>query len=85
MATGLPTVTTRVGAISDIVDEGVHAIVAEPRDVDAMVAGLVSLLTSDNLREDLGTRAQERMQSLDWLHSAEQFEKHLVNLGAEPG
>ena len=59
MATGLPPVTTPVGAISEVVKDGVNGLLVKPGDVDALAERLSALLSDPVLREHLGRAARE--------------------------
>lgn len=59
MAAGLPAVTTPVGAISEVVKDGVNGLVVEPGEVDALAERLSALLGDPLLREHLGSAARE--------------------------
>ena len=60
MAWGLPSVVTRVGAIPEVVTEGVEAFVIEPGDVEALAGRLARLLSDAGLRASMGRSARER-------------------------
>ena len=57
MATGLPVLATRVGGIPEIVDE-TNGVLIEPRDVDAIEAGIRKLLSRDFDNEAIAVRAR---------------------------
>lgn len=64
MATGLPVVSTPVGAIAEAVDEGNTGLLVEPRNAVALAAALRRLMADRTLREQFGeaalARARER-------------------------
>ncbi|MCY3024206.1 MAG: glycosyltransferase family 4 protein [Planctomycetota bacterium] len=53
MAKGLPTVATRVGAVPDLIEDGVHGAVAPPED---------ELALAQALRRVLGAEAAQRLE-----------------------
>jgi glycosyltransferase involved in cell wall biosynthesis len=57
MAAAKPVLVTRVGEAPHIVDDGVDALLVEPRDVDAMAMGLRRLIDEPGLRRRLGDAA----------------------------
>jgi glycosyltransferase involved in cell wall biosynthesis len=64
MACGLPIVTTHVGAIAEIVEDGVEGLIVAPRDVESLVEALERLRRDPVLRQQLGqaglARARQR-------------------------
>jgi glycosyltransferase involved in cell wall biosynthesis len=60
MAAGKPTVATRVGGIPVLVDDGVHALLVERRDVGAMADAIALLLADRERAAALGAAAAER-------------------------
>lgn len=58
MMSGLPCVTTDVGAIGEIARDGETALLVRPQDTAALVETLTRLLGDAALRERLGTQAR---------------------------
>jgi glycosyltransferase involved in cell wall biosynthesis len=58
MAAGLPVITTAVGGIPEIVEDGVTGYVIAPGDGAALRAAMERLLESAELRDAMGARAQ---------------------------
>jgi glycosyltransferase involved in cell wall biosynthesis len=54
MATGLPVVATDVGAVGDVVCDGVNGFLIPPRDIDRLAKALRQLLLDAPLRERMG-------------------------------
>jgi glycosyltransferase involved in cell wall biosynthesis len=54
MAMGLPLITTRVGAIEEVVSEGVNGVFVPPRDVSALAAAMKSLSQDREKQRRLG-------------------------------
>jgi glycosyltransferase involved in cell wall biosynthesis len=57
---GLPSVSARVGAVEDFVQDGVNGILVQPDSVEAITMGISRLLRDDRLREKLGKEARRR-------------------------
>ena len=62
MAAGLPVVTTAVGALSELVTDGVEGVVVEPGSSDALATALLPLVDSPALRTRLGAAARRRAE-----------------------
>lgn len=56
MAHGLPVVTTRVGGLPDIVEDGVNGFLIEPGDVQRLAHYIVELARDPGLRLEMGTK-----------------------------
>jgi len=60
LSCGVPVVAYRVGGIPEVVTPDVGRLVA-PKDVDALAAAALELLTNDTLRDALGRAARARV------------------------
>jgi glycosyltransferase involved in cell wall biosynthesis len=65
MATGVPVISTRLGAIPEIIDDGENGILVEPEDVDAL-AGAVKRLTESLELQELYRAAARRKVEERW-------------------
>ncbi len=59
MASGLCVVCTPAGALAEVVENGVSALVVPPGDVDQLAAALVQAMSDPDLRRRLGQGARE--------------------------
>jgi glycosyltransferase involved in cell wall biosynthesis len=60
MVRGRAVVASRVGAIPEIIEDGVSGVLVPPGDANALAAGLTTVLSSPQLRNDLGHAARQR-------------------------
>jgi glycosyltransferase involved in cell wall biosynthesis len=58
MALGRPVVTTAVGGIPEVVEDGLSARVVPPRDPDALAVAMLELLGDEALAQRLGAHAR---------------------------
>ena len=65
MAYGLPSLTTPVGGIPDVFDDGVHGVLVQPGNVEEIRAGLARLITDDAFRLSAGHAARESVRQYD--------------------
>lgn len=71
MAAGRAAVAPRYGPLEEVIDHGVHGLLFEPRDQDALAVAVVRLLDDSELRQRLGQTAAERAHaSLGWRDNA---------------
>jgi glycosyltransferase involved in cell wall biosynthesis len=64
MAMGLPIVSTMIGGVIDLLEEGKTGFLIPPDDPDALAVALDRLLGNESLRADLGCRARSRAVEL---------------------
>lgn len=60
MEAELPIVATRVGGIPDLIDDGVHGLLVEPGNPEALAAAIDNLLSDRARASQLGMHARER-------------------------
>jgi glycosyltransferase involved in cell wall biosynthesis len=63
LAAGRPVVSTRVGGVPDVVEDGVDGFLTEPRDVDGLAERLERLARDPELRAEMGRAGRERALS----------------------
>ena len=61
-ACGLPSVTTRVGSVTDFVQDDINGLLVAPNSVEAIAAGISRILADDKLREAMGKEARRRFE-----------------------
>jgi colanic acid/amylovoran biosynthesis glycosyltransferase len=61
-ACGVPTIGTIHGGIPDIIDDGITGFLVAERDVDALGAKLIKLLSDEGLRASMGQAARKKME-----------------------
>lgn len=63
MAMQLPIVTTAVGGVAEIVEEGVTGILVPPKNHRALADGMAALLDEPQKRQQMGARGRDRVKS----------------------
>ena len=66
MACGLPVISTRTGAIPEVVREGREGLLVTPRDVEGLKGALATLILDPQKRSAMGQAARLRAQRFDW-------------------
>lgn len=74
MSCGLPVVATDVGGTKDFVENGVNGYLIEKNDDEALFDAMYKLITSENMRFEMGHKAHETSQRWDIAHCAEGYE-----------
>lgn len=59
MTAGVPIVATKVGGVSDFIDDGVTGLLVPAGDADALAAGVIMLLDDPALREQIGENVRK--------------------------
>jgi glycosyltransferase involved in cell wall biosynthesis len=85
MSSGVPIVSTRVGAIPEILDSS--AVLVPPRDPSALAHALVRVLTDDTLKSQLVVNGNRTVSRFDWKTLIEDYEQiyQRVASSAKPG
>jgi glycosyltransferase involved in cell wall biosynthesis len=74
MEAGLPVIASNVGAVPEIITDGVDGLLVPPSDPPAMAAAVTRLATSPGLRNRLATAARERAREFGWERLVGQYE-----------
>ena len=69
MQAGVPVLTTTAGALPEVVGDA--ALLVDPDDHDALVAGLQRLLTDEAVRRTLVAAGTKRVVGYDWARTAD--------------
>ena len=62
MATGLPTVATDAGSMTEVIDSGCDGIIVPQRDGEALSHAIAGLLADTERRRQIGNRAAEKIR-----------------------
>ena len=78
MATGLPIVSTPVGGIPTLVDDGTDGLLVAPADINGLVEALKRILTDKSLANRMGAAGRHKaVHSLTWSSRAAMTDKLL--------
>ncbi|MDR2889641.1 MAG: glycosyltransferase family 4 protein [Lachnospiraceae bacterium] len=84
MAAGMAVVSTAVGGIPQIIESGINGLLVEPGAVPSLTDGLKRLLLDEQLRENYGRAARERIiKDYDMAHRVEELVKIYERLKGE--
>ena len=75
MATGLPAVAVKAGAIPELVRNGKNGYLCEADDVDAVVKSLICILQDKNLRETMSEKSLELIKKHDISYTLTRIEE----------
>ena len=77
MALGLPVISTDVNGMPYLLEDGKDGILVPPRDVDAMLTGLVDLIENQEKAQRIALAAYEKVKKFDWEVVKEQWKEVL--------
>lgn len=84
MAAGLPVVSTRVGAIPEVVQDGETGVLIAPGDGAALAGALATLIADADLRRRMGERGRQRAaEHFDALANGRRLAQLLRSLAGE--
>lgn len=66
MAAELPVVSSRVGGVPELIENGVNGLIFEPNDIDQMISHVRQLVENPTLRKEMGQKARQSVQALTW-------------------
>lgn len=66
MASGIPVVSTRVGGVPYLIDDGITGVLVPARDYRAMADAILKLLENPSLRRTMVKAAHEYVQQFTW-------------------
>ena len=75
MALGTPVVVTNAGGNPEVVEDGVHGYVVEPRDAAALADRIITLLSDPELRVRMGLASRARAREFDIRGSVRRMEE----------
>lgn len=73
IACGLPVLSTALADVRAYVPGG-EAILVENNDAERLAEAILHLADNPEIRRDMGRRARQRAEQLDWRHIARQYE-----------
>ena len=79
MASGLPVISTRVGSIPELIEDGVNGFLIKPGDSEALAEKIVNLANDKTLRRKMGKRNVEKIRRF---YSSEHFVEELSKIYA---
>ncbi|MBX2898812.1 MAG: glycosyltransferase family 4 protein [Cyclobacteriaceae bacterium] len=84
MALGLPVVSTSVGGVPYLIENGKSGLLVEANDVEGMVGAIKQLVNETTLAVAISSQARERVSEFDWekvrvcwFNLLDQFEKEV--------
>ena len=77
MALGLPVVSTNVGGVPFLIEDGVEGLLCEKGDAKDMTEKIVQIVSSPAMSRDICANARKKVESFDWQVVKEQWKNVL--------
>ena len=84
MALGKPVVASNIEGYASVVTDGVDGRLVPPRDAKALAQALISLMTDESLRQQMGARARAKALEYNWEHIAQKVLGYYMRVLSEP-
>ncbi len=73
MATGVPIVTTNVGMVPEIIQNGLNGFITEIEDIDKLCQFSISIIKNKDLREKFIANGLKSVQNFSWKEIAKEY------------
>ena len=80
MAIGIPVITTNIGNLSEIIDNGKSGILVTPNDGNSIILNVKRLSSDKNLRDKIITEARRKSQQFSIDNTLNNLLVHLKKL-----
>ena len=80
MAVGKPVVASNIDGYASIVTHGAEGLLVPPKDDERLAQALITLLTDETLRQQMGARGILKAAEYDWKHVALQVLAHYTEV-----
>jgi len=83
MAVGKPVVASNIEGYASLVTDGVEGLLVPPKDEDRLAQALISLMTDESLRQQMGARGRLKAKEYDWKYIAQRVLDYYVTVLGE--
>jgi phosphatidylinositol alpha-mannosyltransferase len=84
MAVGKPIVASNIEGYASVVTHGVDGLLVPPEDEEMLARALISLLTDQSLRQEMGAKGRVKALEYSWEHIAQNVLNYYVRVLGEP-
>ncbi len=83
MAVGKPIVASNIDGYASIITHGVEGLLVPPKDKGVLAQALISLMTDESLRHEMGAKGRLKAQDYGWEHITQRVFNYYVRLLSE--
>jgi len=84
MAVGKPVVASNIEGYANVVTHGVDGLLVPPKDGEMLAQALISLVTDESLRQQMGAKGRLKASEYGWEHIAQKILKYYIRVLSEP-
>ena len=84
MAVGKPTVASNIEGYAGVVTHGVEGLLVPPKDREKLAQTLITLMTDESLRQEMGARGRVKALGYSWEHISQRIYNYYVRVLSEP-
>ena len=84
MAVGKPVVASNIEGYASVVTDGVDGLLVPPKDDKALAQALISLMTDESLRQQMGARGRATALEYGWANIAQRVLSYYTRVLSEP-
>jgi phosphatidylinositol alpha-mannosyltransferase len=83
MAVGKPVVASNIEGYASLITHGVEGLLVPPKDEDRLAQALISLMTDESLRQQMGARGRVKAKAYDWKYIAQKVLNYYITVLSE--
>jgi phosphatidylinositol alpha-mannosyltransferase len=83
MAVGRPVVASNIEGYATLITHGVEGLLVPPKDEDSLAQALISLMTDESLRQQMGARGRVKAKGYDWKYIAQKVLNYYITVLSE--
>ena len=80
MAMGKPIVASNIEGYASLVTHGAEGLLVPPKDEERLAQALISLMTDESLRQQMGARGKLKAREYDWKHLAQRISDYYTSI-----
>ena len=84
MAVGKPIVATNIEGYASVMTHGVEGLLVSPKNDKALAQSLISLMTDESLRQQMGARGRLKAMEYGWENIAQRVLNYYIGILSEP-
>ena len=84
MAVGKPIVASNIEGYASVVTDGIEGLLVPPRDEKALAQALISLMSDQSLRQQMGARGRAKALRYSWEDIAQRVLSYYSRVLSEP-
>ncbi len=84
MAVGKPVIASSIEGYANVVTDGAEGLLVPPKDDKALAQALISLMTDESLRQQMGVGGRAKALEYSWEHVAQRVLNYYIRILSEP-